>query len=258
PQTPATATGAAPVPASGAGGGLNGEIRPILFADIVAFSGANRTDTDRLVVRKALYAVLQEAFKRSGVPWDRAHCEDRGDGALIVLPADVPAHLVLGPLAAHIATGLRVHNRSAASAVRIRLRLALDAGPVTGDAHGVSGSAIIHAARLLDAAEFKRRMAGSPAELGLIVSGYVYDSVVKHAPGRVDPSFYQRIDVAEKETRAHAWIALAGQPGPGERSRCDGGPARSGARAGDHARAVRAARPYRRTPDGAAAAPRRG
>ncbi|MFD0685390.1 cyclic nucleotide-binding domain-containing protein [Actinomadura fibrosa] len=261
-RTHATAPGPAVPPTSApgraAGAAFRGEIHPILFADVIGFSGDHRTDGDRLRVRRALYAVLREAFGRSGIPWDDVYREDRGDGALIVLSADVPARLVLAPLAAHIATGLRLHNQRSPGAERIRLRLALDVGPVTSDEHGVAGSAVIHAARLLDAAEFKERMAATPAVVGLAVSAYVYDRIVRQGANQVDPAHYRRIDVEVKETRAPAWVVLAGDPGPGEqRGRCDG-PARSGARSGDGARTVRAVRPHRRTPDGAAAGPRRG
>jgi hypothetical protein len=79
---------------------------------------------------------------------------------------------------------------------------------VTADPHGVNGQAIIRAARLLDAPALKRRLRGSPAPLGFVVSDQVYDSVVRHAPGQADPAAYVRAQVKVKESRLTAWTYL--------------------------------------------------
>jgi len=187
----------------------SGQTCSIVFADVVGFSDPRRTDEDRLEVRRALYAILAEAFDRSGISWAACHREDRGDGALIVVPPHVAPRLLIDPLPDRLRVGLRRHNRAAGAALTIRLRVACDIGPVTSDPHGVSGSCIIRAARLLDAPAFKKRMAASPtADLGLIVSSYVYDSVIRHMRGRSGPDGYERVGVEVKETRLNAWATL--------------------------------------------------
>ncbi|MGI5320998.1 hypothetical protein [Actinomadura nitritigenes] len=59
-----------------------------MFVDIASFSAPYRTDMDRLEVRRIMYELLWEAFANSDVPWDECHREDRGDGALIIVPPE--------------------------------------------------------------------------------------------------------------------------------------------------------------------------
>ena len=108
----------------------------------------------------------------------------------------------------HLAVGLLWHNRQANDATRIQLRAALDVGPVVSDPEGVSGQAIIHAARLLESPILKRQLADSAADLGVIVSTYVYDNVIAHESG---PAGYQQVKLRVKESRMTAWMRLAGQ-----------------------------------------------
>ncbi|MFI0357723.1 Crp/Fnr family transcriptional regulator [Actinomadura sp. 9N407] len=209
---------------------LTGQHCPVLFVDVGGFSAPYRTDTDRQEIRRALYAVMEEAFERAGISWSGCHREDRGDGALVIAPAAVPAALIVDPLIGLLAEGLARHNRDAAKAVRIRLRAALDVGPVTRDAHGVNGYAIIRAARLMEAPALRRRLTGASVPLGFIVSESVYESVVRHAPGRIDPASYIQVAVKVKEARLTAWVHLPapdGQARPDDQDRPDGqGPAR--------------------------------
>ncbi|WP_395109377.1 cyclic nucleotide-binding domain-containing protein [Actinomadura sp. SCN-SB] len=189
---------------------LAGQHCAVLFVDVAGFSAPHRNDQDRREIRRVLYVLLEEAFERSGVPWGACHHEDRGDGALIVVPAGIPAGLIVHPLIGRLSAALARHNRGAREPVRIRLRAALDVGPVTADRHGVNGYAIIRAARLLEAPALKTRLNGSSAPLGFVVSDQVYDSVVRHAPAPVDPAAYIRAQVTVKESRLTAWTYLPG------------------------------------------------
>lgn len=93
--------------------------------------------------------------------------EDRGDGVFILIPSAVPK-------------------------VRIRLRIALHAGEVHYDSHGVAGMAITHAFRLVDQPMFKAALADSAGLLGVIVSEWFYDEVVRHYPA-AEPDSYCRV-----------------------------------------------------------------
>ncbi len=93
----------------------------------------------------------------------------------------------------------------------MQLRVALNVGPVVSDPQGVSGEAIILAARILEAPVLKKELARSTADLGVIVSAFIYDSVVKHAPGSVDPGQYRHLRFRVKESTVTAWMYLAGR-----------------------------------------------
>lgn len=181
----------------------------ILLTDISGFGAHHRDDQDRRIVRRVMYEILREAFEHSDVPWSECYREDRGDGTLIVIPPNTPTRLVVDPLIARLAAGLRRHNRQAGDPIHIQLRVALHVGPVSPDLEGVSGAALIHAARLLDAVVFKQRLAEATTHLGFIVSTFVYENVVKHRPGQVDPIDYQQVTFQAKESEVTAWLHLA-------------------------------------------------
>lgn len=182
----------------------------VFLADIAAFGGHQRNDVDRQIIRDEMYAALRAAFDGSGVPWRECHREDRGDGALVIVPPGIPTRSVVDPLLARLAAGLRQHNRRATQATRMQLRVALNVGPVDSDPQGVSGEAIIFTARLLAAPGLKKELARVGADLGVIVSPFIYDSVIKHAPGLVDPVQYRRLRFRVKESNATAWMYLSG------------------------------------------------
>ena len=182
----------------------------ILFSDIAAFGAHSRDDEDRRTVRNVFYRILQDAFESSNVPWSGCYREDRGDGALIVIPAQIPASSVVDPMLARLTAALRRHNHQASEAIRIQLRLALHVGPVEPDSEGVSGEAVIFTARLLDAPALKKELAKSAADLGFIASEFVYESVLKHGPGYVNPASYQQVRFQAKESKITAWMYLPG------------------------------------------------
>ncbi|WP_433466186.1 Crp/Fnr family transcriptional regulator [Spirillospora sp. CA-128828] len=184
----------------------------IVYTDVARFSSPERNDVDRIDVRHAMYRALREAFEDATVPWSACHVEDRGDGALIVVPAEVPTGAVIDPMLESLGTRLGRHNRGSSGAVRVQLRVAVNVGPVMPDPPGVSGSSIITTARLLDAPPLKARLAATGADLGVIASRFVYDSVIVPGPFHVSAAAYERISCRVKESDVEGWIRLHGQP----------------------------------------------
>ena len=152
----------------------------VLFTDVAGFSDPVRNDGDRDVVRAAMYEILRSAFEASGVPWAACYREDRGDGAVIVVPPTISTQRVVDPLVAELADRLRQYNRRASEVVRIQLRVALHVGPVGKDAEGLTGQAVISAARIVDAPVIKARLAAEQANLVFAASDYVYEHVVRN------------------------------------------------------------------------------
>jgi CRP-like cAMP-binding protein len=182
----------------------------IFFTDVAGFSAACRNESDRQVVRDALYEILRQSFEESGVPWTACYHEDRGDGVLVVVPPTVPTRAVTDPLLALLTAGLRRHNRRASAAVRIQLRAALHVGPVSRDKEGLNGDAIIHTARLLDAPPLRQALRAAEADLAFIASNHVFDTVIRHAPGLVDPDLFRSVRFRVKESEMAAWMYVSG------------------------------------------------
>jgi hypothetical protein len=185
----------------------------IFFTDIAAFGDPRRNDDDRRVVRDTLNQILEDAFKASNVPWSECVHEDRGDGMLTIVPPTVSTVWLVDPLLALLAAQLKRHNRRAGPPIRLQLRAALHIGPVFRDPRGVSGHALIQAARMLDAPILKKSLADTQADLAFITSEHVYDTVIRQTRGLVDPDSYQRVHFQVKEAKITSWMYLAGGTG---------------------------------------------
>lgn len=204
----------------------------VLFAvDVIGF-GDRRAD-DQLLLRDRLYAILTAAFEGAEIGWDNCHREDRGDGLLVIIPTHMTSATVVGPLLDRLRAGLRQHNRTAGRTPGIRLRAAVHSGSVHMDKYGVSGSAVVHLFRLLDAPALKKALAESSAELALVASDPFYRGLTDRTLGDIDPERFQPAMVEVKETLALGWLHLPlstpripGQPPP-QPGPATGGPART-------------------------------
>jgi hypothetical protein len=184
---------------------FHGENCTILGTDVVGFGKRTRSDEDRMIIRKALMDMTRTAL---GELRESCYYEDRGDGILVVAPAEIPTVVVLHCFLGGLPYALRRHNRIYGSCAQIQLRLAADVGPVTSDNIGVQGEAIIRTARMLEAGTLKKAIARDHANLGIVVSRFVYETAIAQPGGLVDPEGYEQIRVRVKETRQLAWMRI--------------------------------------------------
>ncbi|MEV5569135.1 hypothetical protein AB0L06_03740 [Spirillospora sp. NPDC052269] len=187
------------------GGGLWRGAREcsIMFVDIAGFGAARRTERDRRTLRDVAYTLVQDALDGVGAGPSVWYREDRGDGALLLLPDGVPVErLVTGAVPAML-DELRQHDRAAGPGLDLRLRVSLDAGRAAVDERGAFGDSVIAASRLLDAPLLKDRLTEPGRLLGLILSARVHDALpVTEA--------FERMDVHVKEHRLVGWTAIYG------------------------------------------------
>ena len=189
--------------------------RTIVVVDVEGFGDQRRTNRDQVAVRDGLYRAMREAFGRAGIPWDDCGHEDRGDGVFVLVPAEVPKGLLAESLPSALVTALRAHNGTHPGPERIRLRMALHAGEVRYDEHGVTAAAVNLAFRLLDAGALKAALAGSPGVLAVIASSWFYEEVVRHSGAAAG---YRQVEVAVKETTTTGWICLPDHMDPAGRA----------------------------------------
>jgi CRP-like cAMP-binding protein len=182
---------------------LTGENCTVFLTDVVGFGARTRTDSDRLLIREALFRMTQAAMQ----PIPDARSEDRGDGFLTVVPPAVSTARVIGLVLKAFPAALQQHNSSQRESARFKLRLALNVGPVVSDM-GVSGEAIIVAARLLEAPQFKEAIRKSTASLGVIASPFVYETAIRHSTDPLDVASYTEVPVEVKESHTTAWMKL--------------------------------------------------
>jgi hypothetical protein len=183
-------------------------LRAMVAFDMCSFGDLRRTIDDQMYVRDCMYGMIVTAFRAAGIPWESCHDEDRGDGLIMVIPAEFPTSLLVEAVAVALRKMLRLHNRRHSELSQIRLRMAVHAGHLAHDGKGMVGRTPVHLARLLDASEFKAALAATSADLGLIVSDYVYDEVVLAGIGFMEPEDYHRLQIEIKETRCPAWVSF--------------------------------------------------
>ena len=158
-----------------------------------------------------MYQALEGALENAGISPPGCDIEDRGDGAFVLVSPEVPKSWLVTRLPIHMAAALGRHNATCPANARIRLRMAVHAGEVHFDAHGVTGSAVNKTFRLVEAPALKSALDGSAGVLALIVSDWFYDEVVRHEPA-AGPAYYRRVRAVVKETRAAAWVRLLAPP----------------------------------------------
>ncbi|WP_157431147.1 hypothetical protein [Actinomadura macra] len=186
--------------------------RAIVCVDVQDFSDHRRTHDHQITVRNGLYHSLDRAFGRAGVAWSRdCYCEDRGDGALILVSPHVPKKLLVVEVIQELAAALADHNHIHDEYARIRLRMALHAGEVHHDAHGVASTAIILATRLLNAAPLKQALARSSGALAVIASQQIFEDVIWHTAAS-RPASYRKVQIPVNQTETTAWISLPDNP----------------------------------------------
>jgi class 3 adenylate cyclase len=188
----------------------DGQMCAIFAVDIAGFTRPDRDDDIRLYLHEKLYEYLQVAFDNSGIPWQSCFNEDRGDGALIVVPPGISFKGLIHPLPERLRDLIRRHNHVSCESAAIQLRAAAHIGPVDYDGHGFVGTDVNFAFRMLEARPVKHMLAASCAELCLAVSDYVYHSFVCHYPSLVHPDAFRTVRFQVKNTRARAWTYLPG------------------------------------------------
>ncbi|MEU1423005.1 hypothetical protein [Kitasatospora sp. NPDC005751] len=169
-------------------------------------------DQGKTRMRRQLYAVLDRAFARAGVPARLVHREDRGDGILAAIASTVPPARIIGVWVAEVHEQLRQDNRDLR--MPLGLRIGLHVGPVTHDAQGISGHAVDLACRLTDSDAARRLLERDRADLVVVVSDSLYREVVCHGGRFVDPEHYAPARLRLKDGGVHAWLRLPGRPRP--------------------------------------------
>lgn len=181
--------------------------RTILVTDIERYTDPNHTNLDQLAIRQGHYQIVRQAFARARVCWARCTTEDRGDGVLVLVPSDVPKARLAINLARQLDAALRQHNETCSAGTRIRLRVALHAGEVHYDDHGVAGNAINHTFRLAETPALKAALRASAGPLAIVASEWFYGEVIRHYPA-ADPEAYFRVRAGNAGAGARAWVRV--------------------------------------------------
>jgi class 3 adenylate cyclase len=191
--------------------------RTIVALDIEG--STSRSDPVKSELRTMLYELFDAALRSAGIyPRHRAPFIDRGDGLLaLIRPVDqAPKTLLLSQVFPTLHRLLSSYNASIPadrSQRRLRVRAVMHAGEVHHDANGCFGEALDIAFRLLDAPRAKQALKAMDEPIMLVVSGHVYQSVIRHGHDGIDPgAFDHLVTRAVAGHRYLGWVRSASTP----------------------------------------------
>jgi hypothetical protein len=179
-----------------------------MFAVDIASFGRRQDPAIQRHLRSTIHRIVRESCDAIGLPWDKSHHEDRGDGLFVIVHPQTSIEDLLGPLVTELLAGTRAHNKISNLAAQIRLRVAIHAGYIHLDEHGATGPALIHLFRLLNAPAFRAALDDFCTDLVLIVSDYLYEEVIAYNPGLIQADTFQPLAVQAKETNDRGWLWL--------------------------------------------------
>jgi class 3 adenylate cyclase len=157
------------------------EHRAILALDIQGFGRLERSNLARARMRTGLHRLLGSAMTAAEIDPEHIEQTEYGDGVMVLLGPQVSKARLLHPLLPRLVSGLARYNRTAPDAARLRLRVALHAGELLRDAHGITGEDLIFAFRLLDADVVRAHLTQAVADLVLVVSDAIFQGIVNTA-----------------------------------------------------------------------------
>lgn len=183
--------------------------RTFLLVDIESFS--NRDNVEQAVLRRELHNVVEDILAGAGVEPNLQYREDRGDGLIVLVSADIPKAALLRALLTTAPDSLRTYNRVASSSAQMRLRTVLASGEVAfdpreGTVGGLVGHDLNQACRLLDADVLRRALEQRATDCVLCVSTPVYEGVVRHGYRGLRPEEFHRVPVSVKKDHLSAWL----------------------------------------------------
>ncbi|MFJ8888383.1 hypothetical protein ACIRJR_33970 [Streptomyces sp. NPDC102402] len=195
---------------------MSGEVTHcwIVVLDIENFS--SRPDPIQRSLRAGMYEVLREALLLAGLPTEDVVTEDRGDGVLMIVPANVSPIVLAGPFVRALDEELRQKADVYSVAHAMRFRVALHQGLAARDREGWSGDAVNTACRLVDAAPLREVLAAaSSSRMVFVVSDEIYRAVVRHGHRLIDPAAYLPMPFRTKHGELiRSWVTVPGSPAP--------------------------------------------
>lgn len=197
--------------ARGAFSHADGQVCAMLGTDIVGYTSASRRDEEtRQHMRRSFYSRLEDACRRSGIPWDDCFQQDQGDGVLVILPpGSAPASLI-DPLLSRLRMLIRQHNRMSVEPARMQVRVAIHIGLVYRDDHGVTSDDITYLTRMLDSGPLRKAVTGSRAEIAVSVSNDLHKVIIQRNPSLADPDEFRHVKCRVKGNPVDMWLHIPG------------------------------------------------
>jgi hypothetical protein len=171
------------------------EYRVMLATDIEDYS--SRNDAEQRALQKALAEALNGAADAAELKREEWLVQAGGDSVFAILPNGTDLGRLMDRFIRELDAGLGSYNRRRAgeSWTRMRLRLAVHAGPVHTDGQtGWPGQHAVLPVRLRDSAPVRAALGAlRGADLAVIISADVYRDYITQGPGNPRPSEFRTL-----------------------------------------------------------------
>jgi hypothetical protein len=172
-----------------------------------------RTNAVKGRIRKVMYALCGEALAAAGIyDDDRDPFLDRGDGFVALIhPSDKIPRTALLDTVVPTLVDLLVKYNDEHSTEQLRLRTAVNTGPVHNDGEGWYGESLDLTFRLLNSPQVKKRLHATDKPLALVISEDIYSTVVRQGYDGIDAHMFRRevlVQIAGYRHRGWIWVPL--------------------------------------------------
>jgi class 3 adenylate cyclase len=183
--------------------------RLCLCVDVQGYGTLDDRGQSRVQVE--LLDLLDAAARGAGLDRDVWIRQAQGDGELSLIPVGQPEGRVLDEFVGELAVQVYRRNSRQADGPRLRLRVALDFGPVQNAVNGFSGRCVVVVSRLVGSRPIRLALSSAPdAGVALIVSSRVYADLVLGGHTGLPSTAFRKVPVREKEYAEDAWLWVPG------------------------------------------------
>ena len=175
-------------------------------------SGYGRSDDRRQSeIHHDLPRLMSRAAAGAGLDRSQWHIQPKGDEELAVYPMDGSEPRLVDDFVRYLAWELKEYNAVRIPALRLRLRLAVDHGPVELAPNGFAGATAVAVSRLLGSDHlYEALRVHEQADLVVLLSDHVYRSTVGSGHTTLTSTDFREVRVRVKEYEATAWLRVPG------------------------------------------------
>jgi hypothetical protein len=170
-----------------------------------------RDDRQQDDLQHDLVRITSLAASRAGLERSLWDVQYSGDGALAVLPSNVPESRVIDDFTRQLSYALADHNHDRTESARLRLRLAIHQGLVRSSAAGFAGQGPVSVARMADSEPVRAALlAFRSAHLVVILSASLFTEVVTQRHTRLAQKDFREVRIKNKTFTATGWLHVPG------------------------------------------------
>jgi hypothetical protein len=185
------------------GGRHSRPIRTGFMLDVVGYGA--RPPRARQRAQERVAAIIHNILGDLDVRLSDTDLQGTGDGVLLFLPSELDVQRTLPVLLHSAAVHLAEDNEEFHD--RIRIRMAVDIGPVGLTQLGFSGATATRLGRLLDSEPLRGMLLDHPDDaLAVIVSDRLHSFVVAEGVPALPPAQFTRVAIKVKEFSGTAWL----------------------------------------------------